>query len=197
MLMGLIIEKVSGKNLHEFSKENIFEPLNMTRTTFDPELFGKETIPPTEIEDWRGLVQGVPHDESTFTLQSEGYYLGVAGLFSTVPDLLKVLETILNRKEFLSNELIDQMFTNQIEDLGDKTGLGWQMKKREWPYMGNYSSENSIGQNGYTGCFVMCDKENDVVIAMLSNRTFPKRPPNGDAINKVRADLVDIVYKNL
>ena len=87
------------------------------------------------------------------------------------------------------------VITNQISNLKEATGLGWQLKKPQWLYMGNLSSKRTIGQTGYTGCFVMCDPENDIAIAMISNRTFPKRPGNGDAINAVRSDLVDIVYK--
>lgn len=202
MLMGLIINRIGGIRLDKLAQEKLFKPLDMNRTTFQPETFGKENIPPTEIDDLRGgIVQGVVHDESTYILQPK-YYLGFAGLFSTVPDLLNVLEVVLNKGvkndiRYFSEDLVNQMSTNQISDLNDFTGLGWQLNRPQWLFMGNLSSERTIGQTGYTGCFVLCDPKNDIAIAMLSNRTFPKRPGNADAINTVRSDLVDIVHKSI
>ena len=200
MLMGLIIREVTGLPLEEFAQETLFDPLEMKSTTFSPEDSQKEQIPPTEVDDWRGgIVQGVVHDEGTYVLRAK-HHLGVAGLFSNVPDILTVLEMIMNHGEyksrkFFSEEILEQMSINQIGKEVGRTGLGWQMKHPLWTYIGESPSEKTIGQTGYVGCFILYDKENDVVITMLSNRTFPKRPENGKAINAVRSDLIDIVYE--
>ncbi len=200
MLMGMIIRKVTGRSIEDLAQETFFNPLKMDDSTFNPE--NKENIPPTELDDWRGgVVQGVVHDEGTYTLSAK-HHLGVAGLFSNVPNILTILEMIMNKGEyngqkFFSGDIVEQMCTNQLsEDIG-KTGLGWQMKHPLWTYIGESPSESTIGQTGYSGCFILYDPENDIVITMISNRTFPKRPKNGDAINAVRSDLIDIVYQNI
>ncbi len=194
---GLIIEKVTGKKLDEYADEYFFEPLKMSRTTFHPENFNKEEIVPTEIDEWRGgLLQGVIHDESTFILNKK-YISGIAGLFSTVPDLLKFQEMILGggvRGEirYLSEGIIKESETNQLADIGACAGLGWEMS--DPMRMGRFFKE-IIGKSGFTGCMVMINIKKEIALAILSNRVYPKRPDDGGAaINGVRRDLADIIF---
>jgi len=200
VISGLFIEKVTKKNLKELSKDFFYRPLEMSHTYFDIPEDLKNQIPPTEIDNyWRNrIIQGEVHDESTSFLQSKGYYLGAAGLFSNVPDLLVFMRMLLNEgtyngRQFFSKDLVKEMHTNQLGSIGEERGLGWDMNSKY--KMGDLSSSNVFGHTGFTGSMVLCDPVQKVVIVMLSNRTFPKRPADGKAINEVRHDIADIVFK--
>jgi len=201
ILLGLVVERIFAKKLDELAEEIFFNPLQMRRTTFFPlKKFEKDEIMPTEIDNWRGrIIQGEVHDESAFTLQSK-LIVGSAGLFTTVPDLLNFLEMLLNkgeldRKKYFSPEMVELMHTNQLELIGGKIGLGWELCQPR--YMGQYCTPKTFGKTGFTGCCCLCDISKEVGIVLLSNYTFPKRKPDATLINQVRRDIADIVFKNL
>lgn len=204
ILLGLLVERVSGESLDTLGNEYFFEPLKMDRTTFWPlKKFDKKEIVPTENDDWRGGdIQGEVHDESTFVFMKGGRAVGSAGLFSTVPDLLNFLEMLLNTgelngKRYFSPEIINSMHTNQLEYLGESAGLGWELYQPR--YMGQYCTKETFGKTGFTGCVVICDISKGVGMAMLSNATYPKRKPRQEHIksmNEVRRDIADIILRN-
>lgn len=201
LITGLVINKISGLTLGVFADQYFFKPLLMTNTTFYPERLDKSKIVPTEIDDWRGgLIQGKVHDEGTFTLQKGGYYLGAAGVFSIADDLLNFLEMLLrmglyNGKRYFSEAIVKEMHTNQLATDKEEVGLGWDLNSKY--KMGDLSSNQVFGHSGFTGSMVICDPVFSVSIVILSNRTFPKRPPTGDAINSFRHDVADIIFGSL
>lgn len=197
LLMGLLLKNITGKMVDDLAEEYFFKPLKMRRTTFRPlEFLKKEEIVPTEICDWRGcLIQGEVHDESNFTLQKK-YFFGISGLFSAAPDLLIFLEMLLNKGEnggmrFFSEDMIKSMYTNQLAEIGEFAGLGWKLNQPS--FMGQYSV-NTCGMAGFTGSFVLWNELSGVGLVMLTNRTYPKRPPDNLAINKIRSALADVVF---
>lgn len=197
-LLGLVIEKIYGTTLDVAADEHFFLPLRMTRTTFFPERFSPDTIPPTERDEWRGLVQGVVHDESAYLCKKDGKITGHAGLFSTAPDLLTFLEMLLHRGTFrgvqyFSESIIEQIQTNQIPELGDFTGLGWELNQPR--YMGHYCSPHTFGKTGFTGTLCVCDIGKGIGYVILSNRTFPVRPADSGAINGFRKKIGEILLK--
>lgn len=196
-IIGLVIRNVSGKNIDDLTDQEFFNPLGMNRSTFHPDKFPKDTIVPTEFDEWRGrIIQGEVHDESTYVLNDK-FILGISGLFSTVPDLLNFLEMLLNKgtfkgKKYFSEEIINQMGTNQIPELNDSTGLGWELNQPR--FMGKYCGPRTFGKTGFTGTLCVCDVEKEVAYVILSNRIFPKRPKDSTAINIFRADIGDIIF---
>ena len=199
ILLGLVVERICGKDLPTLGQEIFFGPLNMLHTTFFPEKFDLEKIAPTEIDPWRGrMVQGEVHDESAFTLRSE-MTAGSAGLFSTVPDILNFIDMLLHdgtcgNRRFFSPEVIEMMQTNQVDIPGVKTGLGWELCQPR--YMGKHSSPHSIGKTGFTGCVCVCDRTKGRGVVLLSNYTFPTRKKDMSMINSVRSDIADIVFSD-
>jgi len=192
MLLGLVIEKISNRTLDELAAERFFTPLEMNRTTFHPEQFPSSDIPPTEHDQWRGLVQGVVHDESAYIYKQENKIVGHAGLFSTAPDILNFLEMLLNdgvykNKQFISKNLCTIMNTNQIPHLNDQTGLGFELSQPR--FMGPYCNQHTFGKTGFTGTVFVVDKKKEIAYVLLSNRTYPKRPMDSSAINQVRAAI--------
>lgn len=201
LITGLVINKISGLALDVFADQYFFKPLVMASTTFYPERLDKSKIAPTEIDDWRGrLIQGEVHDEGTFTLQKGGYHLGAAGVFSVADDLLNFLDMLLNMglyndKRYFSEAIVKEMHTNQLTSGKEEVGLGWDLNSKH--KMGDLSSNQVFGHSGFTGSMVICDPVLGVSIAILSNRTFPKRPATGDAINSFRHDVADIIFSSI
>jgi CubicO group peptidase (beta-lactamase class C family) len=195
-LLGFVIERVYGETIDQLAQKHFFDPLQMGRTTFHPERFPLDEIVPTEIDEWRGLVHAVVHDESAYICKNENKIVGHAGLFSTAPDMLNFLEMLLNNGElygrrYFSEAIIDQMGTNQIPELGEFTGLGWELNQPR--YMGKFANEHTFGKTGFTGTLVVCDRAKKVAYVILSNRIYPKRPADSTLINKFRADIGNII----
>lgn len=189
-LIGLIIERISGRKLDELARECFFAPLAMTRTFFASAFPSEKNmaiyrqIVPTEIDEVEGIVRGVPHDESARALARPGRACparatGHAGLFSAAPDLLLFLGALLR------GEL-------GAVAAGAQQGLGWQVSDSR--FIGRYAGERAFGKTGFTGTSVVCDIERGIALVILSNRTYPKRPSTDDAIYEFRRDIADIVF---
>lgn len=173
-ILGLIIERVGGKTLDVLAQDRFFEPLRMNRTTFFPKDLGQ--VAPTETR-----VQGIVHDESARVFAKMGRAVGHAGLFSSVPDLLEFLEALLKGE-----------YSPVVE--GAQKGLGWQLNDPN--FMGKYAGPHAFGKTGFTGTSIVCDRECGLAFVILSNRTYPKRPPDDNAIFAFRRDIADIILKN-
>jgi len=196
ILLGLIAERVCDKTLDSIADERFFQPLGMHHTTFHPERLLNADIAPTEI-DWRGEVHGVVHDETAWALRGAGSIAGNAGLFTTATDLLTFGEMLLaggvyQGKRFFSEQMISAMHTNQIEELGESTGLGWELNQRR--FMGGMASTSTFGKTGFTGSIILIDPGKQAMFVLLSNRTYPQRPTSREGINDVRCAVADIIF---
>ncbi len=185
-LLGLIIERIENRSLDRIAKQKLFEPLQMSSTTFFPSAGDhNRNIAPSEI-DSRGEVRGLPHDESAYVCAKAGRSAGHAGLFSTASDLMNFLEQLVQYK--------GPTFITVADDA--EKGLGWQL--HEPFFMGSACGQRTIGKTGFTGCSVVSDREKHTALVILSNRTYPKRPSDAtspqSAINTFRRDIADIVF---
>lgn len=101
VLLGIILQRLTGKDLQQQGRERFFEPLGMTRSGWDPltrewNAIPREEITPTEICEFRGReICGEIHDESAWVLRKL-FPVGSAGMFSCVPDLLKFVHMVMN-----------------------------------------------------------------------------------------------------
>lgn len=101
VLLGIILQRLTGKDLQQQGRERFFEPLGMTRSGWDPltrewNAIPREEIAPTEICEFRGReICGEIHDESAWVLRKL-FPVGSAGMFSCVPDLLKFVKMVMN-----------------------------------------------------------------------------------------------------
>ncbi|MCL2689241.1 MAG: beta-lactamase family protein [Chitinispirillia bacterium] len=192
ILLGMLIERVSGKPLHELAQEVFFDPLGMKNTTFFPKKADITNCVPTEIDPWRDrTILGETHDESAWVLRKI-MTAGSAGLFSTAPDLMKFVRMLLDGREpFFKKRTMNAMHTNQILHIKDmSTGLGWELNQE---YMGTKRTAQTFGKTGFTGCAVIADRSKNAGVVILSNYTWPRRKANRDLINEVRAQIADIV----
>lgn len=185
-LLGIILERISGKTLDVLAQERIFTPLEMKRTTFFPSRdFNDSDIAPTEM-DQAVEIRGIVHDESARIFAREGKAVGHAGLFSTVPDLLVFLRNLLQG--------------NYPDIVGRaQKGLGWQLN--EGYFMGRRFGPRTFGKTGFTGTSIVCDTDRGIAVVILANRTYPVRSADAASlsspINIFRRDIADIVFDSL
>lgn len=183
-LLGLIVERVGGDTLENLARDVFFEPLKMQSTTYFPST--DASVAPTEIDDIRGEVCGLPHDESAYAFAMVHRTVGHAGLFSTAPDILNFVERILR----------DPSFTAMRS--GGELGLGWQIDEQF--FMGNRAGPRAFGKTGFTGTSMLIDTQKGKGFVVLSNRTYPKRPvdavPRSSKINVFRARIADIILSS-
>lgn len=180
-LLGIIIERVSGKTIDVLARDEFFGPLNMHSTFFpvagyvsDPSL----SIAPTEtLED--GDIHGIVHDESARVFAREGKAVGHAGLFSTAHDLATFAESLLAGG-----------FPHVVK--GAQKGLGWELN--HGVFMGKKFGPRTFGKTGFTGTSIVCDTDRSLALIILSNRTYPTRPADNTAINAFRGALADIAF---
>lgn len=196
IFLGLILERISGKALPKLAREYLFNPMDMHETSFDTQYFPGERIVPTEQDNWRGTVRGVVHDEVSWALQ-KSFDPGCAGLFSTADDILKCVLMLLNsgvyqNKQIISGTVIKNMLTNQLTSIQACHGLGVELNQPQ--YMGKHAP-HMFGKTGFTGTVCLGNQEKGLAVVIFSNRCFPTRPSNGEAINQLRSDIADLVFE--
>ncbi|MBN1634137.1 MAG: serine hydrolase [Ignavibacteria bacterium] len=214
VVLAEIIEIITGKSLDKYCSENIFEPLGMASTFFNPPKEKIKLCLPTENDTyWRmRQLQGEVHDEIASLLDGIS---GNAGLFSTASDLYKFMRMMLLEGKYederfappypIYNELLKketvERFTEKYEtkDYRNTRAFGWDTK--QFP-IGNYKSQcgdlisdNCFGHTGYTGTSIWCDRDRKLIIIFLTNRVYPKR--GNDGILKLRPVLHDEIIKLL
>ena len=213
ILLGVIVEKVSGSYLDEYCRQNIFDNLGMKNTLFVPDGNTMQNVLPTENDTyWRfRQLQGEVHDEAAAVM---GGVSGNAGLFSNSKELYKFMQMMLNEGNYLNpysrglkdekmfNSETVKLFTKKFSDLhyNNTRALGWDTKPdgSESKYRipcGELISENSFGHTGYTGTSVWCDKDRKIIIIFLTNRVYPTRDNNG--IREIRPEVHNKVIEAL
>lgn len=196
ILLAQIAERVSNQPLDKLADRLFFRPLGMASTSFHPEQLDLSRVPPTEINQ-RGEVRGQVHDETAWALYQKSIIGGHAGLFSTAGDLLTFGEMLLNGGELagrrcFKTETVGAMSREVFNDSKFGMALGWELKQSD--YMSPALPANVFGKDGFTGTLILIEPINQTCLVILSNRTYPERPENSDAINRVRRQIEDVVF---
>lgn len=199
VLLGILLQRLTGKNLQEQGNERFFTPLGMTRSGYNPlTRVPKSEIAATELCEFRHReIQGEVHDESAWVLQKL-FPVGSAGMFSCVPDLLKFVKMILMDGKFEDKQIapagiLDIVSHNALADsVGAETALGWELNAAK--FMGTKVSPQAFGKTGFTGASIVADPDKGGAIILLSNFTYPHREPNADRIHAFRATLADAFF---
>ena len=195
--VGKIIEKVTGQSLDKFCADEIFIPLKMNSTFYNPNDSMQNLCAPTEKDDyWRmKVLQGEVHDETSKML---GGVAGHAGLFSTAEDISKLMAVLMNKgklgnKEFIKQSTVE-LFTKRFSNESTRA-FGWDTKSDSGSSAGKYFSKKSFGHTGYTGTSIWADPERNLFVIFLTNRVHPTR--DNTKILKVRPQLHNAVIKCL
>jgi CubicO group peptidase (beta-lactamase class C family) len=182
ILLGKALEVVMREHLATWVPANIIEPLGLASTRFCPAPDMRSLIPPTEVDSTFRYrrIQGEVQDENAFVLKGAS---GHAGIFSNVPDLLRFAGEILKagRKPASQIEggcLFDpatvERFSQRQGPKGSSRALGWDTPS-ENSTSGRHFSPRSIGHLGFSGCSLWIDREAEVAVVLLTNRTWPDR----------------------
>lgn len=203
IILGKVIERISGQTLDVFANEQIFKPLNMKDTCYNPTDI-KRCAPTEERKDSvvNGILRGKVHDETAYAL---GGVSGNAGVFSTIEDISHFIEMILNDgvykgKRIFSKATIDLIFTPQVKETSgvylveEQRSIGWIVKGAA-SSAGELASEETILHTGFTGTNIWIDRKNKIGFCMLSNRVHPSRATNPTI--SLRAKLANYIIAHL
>lgn len=199
IMIGDILETVTGKRIDQLSSDLIYKPMGMKNTMYTPPKALLPRIVPTEIGGSmnRGLIHRDVHDENTH------FFGGVsthAGLFSTAEDLAALAQMLLNggiynHHRFFSPATIKYWTTRQNIPESSTRALGWRTTEAEKSSSGEYFSKGSFGHTGYTGTSFWIDPNEEIAIILLTNRVHPTRERGG--MYQVRRDFHNAVMKSL
>ena len=196
IVLGKLIEKVTGKTLDQFCKEEIFQPLRMNNTYFNPPDSLRYKIAPTEYDNyWRNrLVWGTVHDENSALLDGVA---GHAGVFSTANDISHLLQMLLNGGTYNGIQLIDpetiQLFTKRYSAQSTRA-LGWDTKSATRSSAGELFDITSFGHTGFTGTSIWVDPTKKLFVVFLTNRVHPTR--ENKKLYKIRPALHNAIMES-
>lgn len=197
IILGKVVEVVSGKTLDQFAQEEIYEPLAMTHTRFKPPPEWKPLIAPTEQRDGHWMI-GEVHDPRAFAL---GGVAGHAGLFSTADDLSRFLRMLihfgrLDGKRILKESTVREMIEpRRLADGSGCRGLGFDI---DTPYSGNrgdrFEPGTTFGHSGFTGTSFWVDPVHACYVILLTNSVHPDGRGN---VLKLRHEVATVAAEAL
>lgn len=199
IVLGDLVERLSGEPLEQFTRKRVFEPLGMNETGFMPPGKLKDRAAPTEKRDG-GWMQGEVHDPRAHLM---GGVAGHAGLFSTADDIAVYAQMILlggtfDGRRVLKPETVKLMTTSRPVP-GGKTqwfrGLGWDLLTSYSANRGSlFPAGKSFGHTGFTGTSIWLDPDTQTAVIFLSNRVHPSGKGN---VTKLRGQVATIAASAL
>ncbi len=173
LVLGRLVEQISGTTLDAFTQNNIFQPLGMEDTGFRPGPALRRRAAPTEQRDGQ-WIQGEVHDPRSWALDGVA---GHAGLFSTANDMALFADMMLRQGRrgnvrILSPRTVSVM-TRSHPVSGHELGLGWNKQSSYSSNRSELFSHRAFGHGGFTGTVLWMDPELDLFFVFLSNRLHP------------------------
>jgi CubicO group peptidase (beta-lactamase class C family) len=198
LLLGLVVEKVTGASIDRFARREVFEPLGMEQTMFKPPKKLRKRMAPSGL--WRGQpVAGEVNDQNAVAF---GGVAGHAGLFSTGADLARYAQAWLRGGMGPQERWVGFQTMARFLSHGTNTGsrlLGWDTRERvegEPSVFGDLTSDATYGHTGFTGTLLWVDPPRDLFLVFLTNRTFdPRVPESIKELKAVRAAVSDAAVR--
>lgn len=198
ILLGEMVQRVSGESLDRFVAHHVLAPLGMTHTMFRPPPALKGDIAPTGMRQGR-LIVGEVDDRNAARL---GGAAGHAGLFSSAADVARFAQFMLRQgrlphgRRLLKARTV-RLFTAKAVDFGNGSEartLGWQAipTGEDVSSSGVLFGERSYGHTGWTGTSLWIDPDRKLFVVLLTNRVFePKTDRSLTVLKTVRGNLAD------
>jgi uncharacterized protein YbbC (DUF1343 family) len=193
IILGEMVERLSGQRLDQFAKEHIFDPLAMSETFFHvpPEL--KNRVAPTELREDQTLIWGDVHDPAAFRL---GGVAGNAGVFSNARALSRFARMMLHKGALDGTRIMSE---RAVENMTAPHFVGEVIRSPGWDIRSPYSSNRgelfsplAFGHGGFTGTSLWIDPELDLFVLFLSNRVHPDGKGN---VNHLAGAIANIAIK--
>jgi uncharacterized protein YbbC (DUF1343 family)/CubicO group peptidase (beta-lactamase class C family) len=192
IVLGALVEKLSGLSLEEYCRRFILAPIKLTHTRFLPPESWTGRIAPTQY-DHGVMLRGMVHDP---TSRRMGGVAGHAGLFSTADDLSVYAQSLLDRlagrpSRFpLSRVVLQKMVTPEQPATGTALrGFGWDIDSPYSSNRGTLFPIGSFGHTGFTGTSLWIDPVSDSYVILLANAVHPNGPKN--SIIALRSKVAD------
>jgi uncharacterized protein YbbC (DUF1343 family)/CubicO group peptidase (beta-lactamase class C family) len=191
IVLGELVERVSGKTVDEFARANVFEPLGMRDTGYRPEGRLKDRCAPTAKRDDRWLV-GEVHDPRSAAL---GGVAGHAGLFSTADDLVRYARMILNNGELDGKRILSplgvRLMTTAMPVPGGQRSRGWDVDTSYSAPRGElFPRGEGFGHTGFTGTSIWIDLPSKTAVIVLTNRVHISEKVQ---VTRLRREVANIV----
>ena len=191
MLLGLVVERVSGEGLHAFLRRELYEPLGLASTGFrgepagaadasvtfaatshgnpyerrmvyDPDFGYRIDLDPTSWDGWRRYTLSGEVNDGNAHYAFRGV-AGHAGLFATAAELDTLLRLLLGAGALEGRRYVDAAVVERfLTDTGEGQALGWQVP--------SYAPTGAFAHNGFTGTFVIADRARGIAVVLLTNR---------------------------
>jgi len=218
IILGVAVQRLADETLDTFCQREIFGPLGMSHTTFNPPKSWREKIVPTADETsaekcsagaparepstagatssfgkFRNrIIQAEVQDENASIL---GGVAGHAGLFAPAEDLAIFAHAMLTGgRPILRPETIDLFTRRESQPEGTSRALGWDTPSSP-SQSGKYFGSRSYGHLGYTGTSLWIDPDRQLSITLLTNRTWPDC--QNQSIKQVRPAFHDAMIEAL
>jgi uncharacterized protein YbbC (DUF1343 family)/CubicO group peptidase (beta-lactamase class C family) len=177
IMLGALVERVSGETLDAYTEKHIFAPLKMTHTRYLPPASWRGKIAPTQYDENEHMLRGVVHDP---TARRMGGVAGHAGLFSTVDDLAKFAQTLLHGGDgILSSVMVEKMTQpEQPPQAPVLRGFGWDIDSPFSSNRGDLFPVGSFGHTGFTGTSIWIDPTTETYVILLTNAVHPRGKGN-------------------
>src|SRR5678815_3725607 len=202
IVLGFLLERLTGHRLTQLAQTEIIEPLQLKRTFFNPDValqtgiaacetgnaYERETCQTTgaaEYSNWReNVIWGEVHDGNAYFL---GGASGHAGLFSTVSETLRIASQCLaEQSAVLKPQTCSELFrVNMTKGLNELRSISWQLAATHESAAGPALPLDSYGHSGFTGTSCWIDPDHQRVFILLTNRTHARALPFVN-INSVR-----------
>lgn len=204
ILLGFLVERVSGQPLDQFVQKEIFQPLGMTRTGFRrfeptaPDGFPQTDpagdlglVAPTEVLSTNRVLRGVVHDPTARRL---GGVAGHAGVFTTAEDLARFCRMFLPgttpaAAAPLKPSTLALMTAVQSPPGLTRRGLGWDIDSPYSGIRGSVFPIGGFGHTGWTGPSIWIDPFSGTFLVFMSNRNHPTEDGNVVPLRRELATL--------
>ena len=186
LVLGRVIEAVTGERLDAAIRELVCNPLGIRSTTFGPR-------PGAAATEWNvsrnRRARGEVHDENAAEL---GGVAGHAGLFGPAGDVLTLASAFADpASRFLPTDMITAATSEQVVDGSERRGLAWKLRSPLADAPERAFSAGSFGHYGFTGTAVWHDPHRGATAVLLTNRVYYGRDP--EPVRRLRTDLFDVV----
>jgi serine-type D-Ala-D-Ala carboxypeptidase len=200
ILLGFILERVTGDRLDRLAQKEIFQSLGLTKTFFNPAPERQRQIAATEFGQAHErktvaemkivcpapinlsndklyplrrklLLWGEVHDGNAYFMEGVA---GHAGLFSTAREVFSIASQFISGSKLLQNESLSLFTQNFTQGHGDARSVGWMLAATKACSAGRRLPDDAFGHTGFTGTSVWIDGQKQLVFILLTNRVHPQ-----------------------
>ena len=189
IVLGALVEKVSGDSLEHYTATHVFAPLKMAHTRYLPPKSWLPGIAPTQFDDHNHMLRGEVHDPTALRM---GGVAGHAGLFSTADDLAKYAQALLNGGGGILSPLMVAKMTSpeQPPTATALRGFGWDIDSPFSSNRGDLFPVGSYGHTGFTGTSIWIDPTTRTYLILLTNAVHPRGQGNAIGLRSKVATAV-------